>query len=72
VAKLPPNLIDAYETELAGLEARLALADDIQRAALEQRIADVRATLGVATETKAKRAAGRQTRPAGGDTEARG
>lgn len=74
---LPPNLREAYETELAGLEARLARADsDDQRARLQANIATVRATLGVPAPARngARRAAigGRQARPADGPDETRG
>lgn len=74
--QLPPNLREAYETELAGLEARLARADsDDQRARLQANIDTVRATLGTPAPARngARRAAGgRQARPADGPDETRG
>jgi hypothetical protein len=56
---------EALETELAGVEARLARADDAQRAKLENRIAHIREQLGIpAPAPKTKRAAGgKETRP---------
>ena len=62
---IPENVRAALETELAGVEARLARADDEQRVKLEQRANDIRVALGVAAVEKPKRrnAVGRETRP---------
>jgi len=62
---MEPNVREALETELVGVEARLARADDVQRVKLEQRANDIRAALGVAPEVRPKRrnAVGRETRP---------
>lgn len=62
---MEPNVREALETELTGVEARLARADDTQRVKLEQRANDIRAALGVAPEKpRTKRAAtGKETRP---------
>jgi hypothetical protein len=62
---LPDNVRAALETELAGVEARLVRADDVQRVKLEQRANDIRVALGVAVAEKPKRrnAVGRETRP---------
>jgi len=62
---MEPNVRAALETELTGVEARLARADDTQRPKLEARANDIRTLLGVAVEKpRVKRAAvGRETRP---------
>lgn len=70
--RIPPNLREAWETELRGLEARLARANDEQRATLERRIGEVRAQLG---ETPAapvrgrRKANGAEMRPGGDGVE---
>lgn len=64
--RIPPNIEDAWRTELRGLEARLVRADDTQKPALEARVASLRAQLG---ETPAapvrgrRKANGAETRP---------
>lgn len=56
--RIPPNIEDAWRTELRGLEARLMRADDADlRAALEARVASLRAQLG---ETPAAPVRGRR------------
>jgi hypothetical protein len=62
---IPENIRTALETELTGVEARLARANDDQRPKLEARANDIRTQLGVAPEEKPKRrnAVGRETRP---------
>jgi hypothetical protein len=64
---IPENIRTALETELTGVEARLARANDVQRPKLEARANDIRKALGVAPEVSLKRrnAVGRETRPMG-------
>ncbi len=70
--RVPPNIEDGWRSELRGLEARLARADDTQRATLEARIVAVRAQLGEVVESverhpaRARRKAnGAEIRPGG-------
>ena len=66
--RIPPNLEDAWRTELAGLEQRLIRADDTQRPALEARVASLRANLGenAPAPVRARRKAnGAEYRPGG-------
>ena len=70
--RIPPNLEDAWRTELRGLEARLIRADDTQRPALEARVAALRANLGEAPTAPARgrrKANGAEVRPGGDGVE---
>ena len=70
--RIPPNLEDAWRTELRGLEARLVRADDGQRPALEARVAALRANLGEAPEAPVRgrrKANGAEVRPGGDGVE---
>ncbi len=64
--RIPPNMREAWETELRGLEARLARANPEQRATLERRIGEVRTQLGeapVAPVRGRRKANGAEIRP---------
>lgn len=70
---LPPNIEDAYRTELRGVEARIALTDGDKRAAYEARAATLRGLLGEEAPVAPKRR-GRppaETRPADAAVETR-
>lgn len=63
MSDLPPNMREALETELAGVERRLAVATEAdQQANLARRAGEIRAALGLEVPSPAKRAK-RETRP---------
>ena len=70
--RIPPNIREAWESELRGLEARLARANPEQRATLERRIGEVRTQLGEAPAAPVRgrrRANGAEVRPGGDGVE---
>lgn len=74
--RIPPNIREAWETELRGLEARLARANPEQRATLERRIGEVRTQLGELAESVERhpargrrKANGAEIRPGGDGVE---
>lgn len=70
--RIPPNIREAWESELRGLEARLARANEEQRATLERRIGEVRTQLGevpAAPVRARRRANGAEVRPGGDGVE---